>query len=247
MEVHHHPNVEKKGFKEYFLEFLMIFLAVSMGFFAENIRENISDREKEKELMQSLIKDLEDDSATIQDQIASTKHRLLYSDSLIDAVHSGSVLHKTADFYFYGRITGRWASFPNNSRSIDEMKNGGWFRVIKNDTVTKSIMSYYAFIPQIKNYEDRQVIVDNEYRKIAVQVFDPYVFNHMVNAGDSIDHVHGDPSLIKTDKETLNDLAGWANYTISNRLAINEAKEKLLTKGKELIALIKKEYHLENE
>ena len=32
MEVHHHPNVEKKNFKEYFLEFLMIFLAVTLGF-----------------------------------------------------------------------------------------------------------------------------------------------------------------------------------------------------------------------
>ena len=39
MEVHHHPKVEKKGFKEYFLEFLMIFLAATMGFFAENLRE----------------------------------------------------------------------------------------------------------------------------------------------------------------------------------------------------------------
>jgi hypothetical protein len=32
MEVHHHPSVEKKNFKEYFLEFIMIFLAVAMGF-----------------------------------------------------------------------------------------------------------------------------------------------------------------------------------------------------------------------
>ncbi len=31
MEVHHHPHVEKKNFKEYLLEGLMIFLAVSMG------------------------------------------------------------------------------------------------------------------------------------------------------------------------------------------------------------------------
>jgi len=27
MEVHHHPTVEKKKFKEYFFEFIMIFLA----------------------------------------------------------------------------------------------------------------------------------------------------------------------------------------------------------------------------
>ena len=33
MEVPHHPDVEKKNFKEYLLEFIMIFLAVTMGFF----------------------------------------------------------------------------------------------------------------------------------------------------------------------------------------------------------------------
>ena len=42
MEVHHHPHVEKKGFKEYFLEFLMIFLAVTMAFIGENMREHLS-------------------------------------------------------------------------------------------------------------------------------------------------------------------------------------------------------------
>jgi len=58
MEVHHHPNVEKKNFKEYFLEFLMIFLAVTMGFFAENIREYHSERRQEREYVQSMINDL---------------------------------------------------------------------------------------------------------------------------------------------------------------------------------------------
>ena len=41
MEVHHHPQVEKKNLKEYLLEGLMIFIAVTLGFFAENIRENV--------------------------------------------------------------------------------------------------------------------------------------------------------------------------------------------------------------
>ena len=58
MEVHHHPQVEKKNFKEYLLEGLMIFLAVTMGFIAENIRENVSDHRKEMELIRSLVKDL---------------------------------------------------------------------------------------------------------------------------------------------------------------------------------------------
>ena len=244
MEVHHHPKVEKKNFKEYLLEGLMIFIAVTIGFFAEKIRENISDREKEKDLMQSLIIDLKEDSTTIENQIKTSQQRLVYSDSLIKIVHDGNVINNTACFYYYGRITARWSAFSNNSRSVDQMKNGGLFRVIKNDNVVKQLMAYYAFIPQIKNLEDRQVIVDNEYRKIAVQVFDPYIFNQMLNAADTIDRPKIAPLLLTTDNKTLLALAGWAHYSISNRFATTEAEKKLLAKGEELIALVKKEYHL---
>jgi hypothetical protein len=69
MEVHHHPNVEKKGFKEYFLEFLMIFLAVTLGFFAENIRENISDKEHVQLLSEQLVNDLKKDTAALNKNI----------------------------------------------------------------------------------------------------------------------------------------------------------------------------------
>src|SRR6478609_6518216 len=58
MEVHHHPHVEKKNFKEYFLEFLMIFLAVTLGFFAENIREKISDERQVRQYIESMLRDL---------------------------------------------------------------------------------------------------------------------------------------------------------------------------------------------
>lgn len=66
MEVHHHPHVEKKNFKEYFLEFLMIFLAVTLGFFAENVRENISNNEHAKLLTEQLVKDLKTDTLNLQ-------------------------------------------------------------------------------------------------------------------------------------------------------------------------------------
>src|SRR5580693_2790037 len=61
MEVHHHPTIEKKTFKEYFLEFLMIFLAVTLGFFAENIREYVSDKTKVREYMKEITSNLKYD------------------------------------------------------------------------------------------------------------------------------------------------------------------------------------------
>ena len=70
MEVHHHPHVEKKSFKEYLLEGLMIFLAVTMGFIAENIREHITDREKERQYIQLLSDDLKKDTAALNYSIS---------------------------------------------------------------------------------------------------------------------------------------------------------------------------------
>jgi hypothetical protein len=71
MEVHHHPSVEKKNFKEYFLEFLMIFLAVSLGFFAESLRENIGNKEHAKLLTEQLVKDMQSDTLRLQKIISA--------------------------------------------------------------------------------------------------------------------------------------------------------------------------------
>src|ERR1022692_2498703 len=65
MEVHHHPHVEKKNFKEYCLEFIMIFLAVTMGFFAENIREHFVNKEKEIKTIATFKNELQKDTARL--------------------------------------------------------------------------------------------------------------------------------------------------------------------------------------
>ncbi|HSZ85270.1 MAG TPA: hypothetical protein VK787_04530 [Puia sp.] len=84
MEVHHHPHVEKKNFKEYFLEFLMIFLAVTMSFFAENVREHISEHNRAKENAISLVQDLLHDTAAINVQSKSGRIYIAVTDSLLN-------------------------------------------------------------------------------------------------------------------------------------------------------------------
>ncbi len=82
MEVHHHPEVEKKGFKEYILEGLMIFLAVTMGFFAESMRENITNGEHVKQLTMQLVRDLKNDTANLQENIVYERMLNKREDSL---------------------------------------------------------------------------------------------------------------------------------------------------------------------
>src|SRR4030095_9560765 len=87
MEVHHHPKVEKKHFKEYFLEFIMIFLAVTLGFFAENIREHISDENKAKMFAVSLYQDFKTDSVSLFRLINYTNEKIRNIDSLNYYIH----------------------------------------------------------------------------------------------------------------------------------------------------------------
>src|ERR1700704_4343731 len=83
MEVHHHPKVEKKNFKEYLLEGLMIFLAVTMGFFAESLREDINAKDKEKEYIVSFKNNLEKDRAFIDYTIKENEKKVKGLDSLL--------------------------------------------------------------------------------------------------------------------------------------------------------------------
>src|ERR1700690_1323830 len=78
MEVHHHPNVEKKNFKEYFLEFLMIFLAVTMGFFAESLREDISEKKMMHGYMAQMVENMKFDTTRFSNALQYNKKVSLY-------------------------------------------------------------------------------------------------------------------------------------------------------------------------
>src|SRR4029077_8325137 len=82
MEVHHHPHLKKKNFKEYLLEGLMIFVAVTMGFFAETIRENISEHERAETFATSMVKELKEDTA----QLKSYVKYFTYANNNVDTL-----------------------------------------------------------------------------------------------------------------------------------------------------------------
>jgi hypothetical protein len=150
MEVHHHPHVEKKSFKEYFLEFLMIFLAVTMGFFAENIREHLADKKKEKEIIIALKKNLEEDTVHLNRLIS------LYIPAFhlwIDSSH-----HEIDSLPLKGnerRITQAlfnstyWEIYTPPAVSQTILKNPATFNLIQNERVVTEIFKYNA---RINNY-----------------------------------------------------------------------------------------------
>src|SRR5207253_2722789 len=99
MEVHHHPEVERKGFKAYALEGLMIFLAVMMGFIAENIREGISERKRAAEFARSYFEDIKKDTSALREAMRFSKNKIAVIDSALLVLHLSAEMRKDTILY----------------------------------------------------------------------------------------------------------------------------------------------------
>jgi hypothetical protein len=168
MEVHHHPEVEKKGFKEYLLEGLMIFLAVTMGFFAETIREDISDNSKGKEYIRSYVHDLRADTASFSilkafdDKKSDALNKLssCYDTLQKDSKSSGCLVPLLVN-----SMSNRAFNFVDGT--LEQLKNAGGFRLLKKadrDTIV-------AFDHEVRNYIDFQSTVFQQRQNILREVF----------------------------------------------------------------------------
>jgi hypothetical protein len=149
MEVHHHPNVEKKKFKEYFLEFLMIFLAVTMGFFAENIREHFVNKDKEKEYIRSFVEDLSSDEIELPGLInAINQQQIRPADSLPLLLKDASTKTPANSIYYFlrGMVRQQGIHAFITDRTIAQVKNSGEMRLIRNKQISDSLIDYYKEI-----------------------------------------------------------------------------------------------------
>ena len=264
MEVHHHPHVEKKNFKEYFLEFLMIFLAVTMGFFAENIREHISDRQKEREYAISIKKDLAEDTASLNIWIPNLFQKVDDFDSLISLLQISGNSEHGSDMYYYARLSTRSRIFSASNNTITELKNSGNFRLITEKEVINGLTSFQKIVDSYINLS----VIDNKEAELLYpllgSLFDASVFNKMVPSNFkvnafSVDSVTanlvmenllkptGNPQLLNHDKDKINLLI----FYLHERKSTFVGEARLLLQQKKyaavLIQSINEKYNLNNE
>jgi hypothetical protein len=248
MEVHHHPKVEKKNFKEYFLEFLMIFLAVTMGFIAENIREHLSDSTKEKEYIESLVQDLKVDQQVLAQNISAIQSGISMMDSMIILLDNPSLIaNNTGTLYYLTRLAPRLQPLPINDKTFQQLKNSGNFRLIKNISASNKIMDYYNEVPLVRLLESINETEFTQYKTVAAKIFNPEIFVSTEGNGNEIKRVSGNPPLRTTDNELLQELAVFAVYMHGTKKGVLDTDEKMKQAGSELIDYLQKEYHLKNE
>jgi hypothetical protein len=254
MEVHHHAHHapgdthihQKKRWGSFFWEFFMLFLAVFCGMLAEYKLEHIVEHQREKKYISSLVKDIELDIASLQASYNYRKLEISYFDSLIGLLRHGYE-NRMNDFYFYARHITRVTPFQYHDRTIQQLKNSGNLRLIRNQDASDSITVYDNEKIKISL---NQLDAENELRKyisynLGGKIFDPFAWNDMTDSTGKIRRLAYNPSLITKDPILLNELGFKAVTLKGHLLATNRAIAGALISAKNLIQLLKKEYHLE--
>lgn len=257
MEVHHHPHVEKKRFKEYFFEFLMIFLAVTLGFFAENIRERITEHERAKEYAKSFVGDIEIDTGELNRGLQQTRFLIESIDS-ITSISSRWDKRPVVpgDFYFYSRFVSYTYTIDWSRSTIDQLIQSGNLRYFKNKDLVGEINYYYysGGFMQTEYQRDFQLMgkVTECRNKILLGRYYS-VFSDMSLREESQSHI---PSakidslrklMLPLQPDAADQMDEYINY-------LSERKQKLLVNfdyysnalklATDLMETLKKEYHL---
>ncbi len=249
MEVHHHPHVEKKSFKEYLLEGLMIFLAVSMGFIAENIREHFVDKEREQEYMHSLYQDLKTDIVSLSSAIKDNEEDIAMYDSIFTIFKTKRYVKETANVYYYIRESIAVRSFYPTDGTLKQLENAGGFRLIKNRSVVDSLQSYKQVTFRLKDIQEYEHQYFMSAKNQMGKIFDAYVFDYIV--GNKVDTSFKRPDknypLLPFTNADLNEFHVPMNLIKGNRFAQIRVMVLLQQKATNLIKLLNEKYHLENE
>jgi hypothetical protein len=235
MEVHHHPKVEKKNFKEYFLEFLMIFLAVTLGFFAENIREKITNKAIEKEYMQSLVSDLKADTSAISQAIDTWSSA---NNDVVDIEQSLKARPVDVKNFYKSLSEDFWHFdlFKYDNKTVEELKSSGNFRLIKDKKIENQIMSFDLdmkyLITQEKDVKDLMNVSKQAEEKIADY---SQIRFRSFNNDSSYSLLNNDPKLIG---EYYNKLVAFNKLGVYHEFLFRQIQ----VKAKNLLQTIQKEY-----
>ena len=245
MEVHHHSHTSGKKWTHYFWEFLMLFLAVLAGFFAENLREHHIEVKREKQYIQSLAADLKDDIRLLKEGMEFQSIKIRMMDSLIELCNYPEILKKDPDrFYYLARIGTRTRPFANNSRTYDQLKSSGNFRLITNLEVSNRIMSYYEEFPYLHQMEDIYYQELDDYKMYAVKIFDPLSLVAFESDDGTVNRVTDYPVVVNNDPALMKPMSVYAIYMKGSRRLILGIENEIQKKGEVLIHYLEQKYHL---
>ena len=262
MEVHAHTHTARKKWTHYFWEFLMLFLAVFCGFLAENQREHMVEHQRAKVYAANLYEELKMDTASLNNIIERNKSVNAKLDSFcLFSTEKATRNITNGMLYYYSSYTPNVEFFASNNTTIEQLKGSGNLRIMPNDIAQK-----------ISSYSKKLSTLENEYRlsraefekleALFFKIFDGYTTSKLLTGTDSVtaqllavtdgggiisrDSVFKlNLPLINDDPKLMKEFTGWLKFESSIYKSQNRDFHIPLKQiAVELIALLKKEYHL---
>jgi len=247
MEVHAHSHTARKKWTHYFWEFLMLFLAVFCGFLAEYTLEHKIEKDRERQFINSLVNDIKGDITQLNSVIQRRNEKVHRIDSLVYLINSPDFKDHGASIYFNAIHTARLADirFTANNGTLQQLKNAGGLRLIHDRAVVDSITHYDVSVRNLEILGEQEAQVGNEYRTVAKRIFNSLVFDKMVDENNISYRPAGNPALLDFTRQDMGDL-NFTVYSVKTVVkGMRRDSRKLLQQATNLLATIKKEYHLE--
>jgi hypothetical protein len=244
MEVHHHPHIHhNKKWKDYLFEFAMVFLAITAGFFTENQREHYIESKRENQYIKSFIEDLKTDTSSLSESITTIQRNKTMIDSLMYLLNNPGGLSGN-DLYYYARFVTKVNFFKSNDRTITQLKNSGGLRLIRNQQASDSIMSYEQLLENLetnKEIEQRETAFLYPYLS---KLFDPNVFESMVDNYGIINRPVNNPSLRNVNQEQIKEFMFYLHQKKTSYLFTIDFLNALHAKAVNLIRFLQQEYQV---
>lgn len=250
MEVHHHAHNpaaphHKKNWKSYFWEFLMLFLAVFCGFLAEYKLEHTIEDQRENKYIKLLMEDLKTDTAHLETYINERQNKRVMMDSLVLLLSTGMHKQLGNETYFYARHVFNNPPFVSTDGTIQQLKNAGNLRLIKNEKVINSILAYDAGVKNLKEWDEADTRMRTTFRETGGTVFNAYQLYKAIDSTLKFVRPTTNPQLVTENLLTINNITFQVQYISISCLGNMQRAKSLQTNAKSLIDLVRNEYQPE--
>jgi hypothetical protein len=248
MEVHAHTHTERKKWTHYLWEFFMLFLAVFCGFTAENWREHFVEHAREKQYMRTLLEDLKKDTSSLEEC-------LYFWKKLRDKIDNSRPLLKTSlhnnsqkEIYEMAAMMVDFNDFIYSDRTIEQLRNSGNFRLIRNEHVSDTLISYDSFIRvQLKEQESTLLKVLLDLLNLQNELFDSdgveLEFRKLKGMASSTDTADLKYDIVDNKEKIFKYYNGLFLYRVAIGYIIS-SESGLKNCAGNLIELVKQKYHL---
>lgn len=226
----------------------MLFLAVFCGFLAEYQLEHVIEHQREKEYAASLLQDLRKDSLDLVSDINYWKPQIARIDTIHEELGKPEPQRESLTLYKQAGFMRTYNSFEYHDRTINQLKNAGYFRLVRKKKVADSLMDYDAVVTKtLLNIEGSSTNIYSNLNNLQNKLFDTrYFFNQEYRFNlDSLYRVRPEVFKIRDDnKDLLFEYANHLLYYRGNIFLRLRITQRLLAKAKSLIEQLKKEYRL---